>query len=371
MKFIAYLCNVIELSRHIEILLLRNDCVIVPDFGGFMAHHIDARRDEDGLFVPPMRTIGFNPQLRLNDSLLAQSYAEAYDSSYPEAVRRIESEVNELRQHLENEGSFELSNIGTLKLNEDHHYVFEPCEAGILTPELYGLTTFEMKPLSEQKKEPEKQETIATEAPKEKPKAIEKALYTDDDSDEYIRIPRRWVRNAATAAVALIAVLVLSMPLANSGLMQMATTRISGDDTFKPMASEQKVPAKVETQKAAEKPAEQPKAEPQPAPAETTEAEPEATKTVAEEKPIEKKEEKQLAQPTGYCIVLASQVTRKNAQAFVQQLHREGLLEATVYVKNGVVRVIYKNFETEAEAYNDLNMMRGDVYFDDAWVMKM
>ena len=37
--------NVIELERHIEILLLSNDCVIVPDFGGFMAHHADARFD--------------------------------------------------------------------------------------------------------------------------------------------------------------------------------------------------------------------------------------------------------------------------------------------------------------------------------------
>ena len=28
----------IELARHIEILLLENDCVIIPDFGGFIAH---------------------------------------------------------------------------------------------------------------------------------------------------------------------------------------------------------------------------------------------------------------------------------------------------------------------------------------------
>lgn len=60
----------IELDRHIEILLLSNDCVIVPDFGGFMAHHVDARYDEaDGTFLPPLRTLGFNPQLKMNDSL--------------------------------------------------------------------------------------------------------------------------------------------------------------------------------------------------------------------------------------------------------------------------------------------------------------
>ena len=96
---------VIEISRHIEILLLSNDCVIVPGLGGFMAHHIDSRYEEDeNLFLPPLRTLGFNPQLKINDSLLAQSYVEAYDISYPEALRRIEDEVNEMTQHINNKG---------------------------------------------------------------------------------------------------------------------------------------------------------------------------------------------------------------------------------------------------------------------------
>ena len=54
--------------------------MIVPDFGGFIAHHVEARYDADEkLWLPPFRTLGFNQQLRLNDSLLAQSYVDAYD----------------------------------------------------------------------------------------------------------------------------------------------------------------------------------------------------------------------------------------------------------------------------------------------------
>lgn len=88
----------IQIQRHIEILLLSHDCVIVPGFGGFIAHHVDARYDEDDrLWLPPYRTLGFNPQLTLNDSLLAQSYVEAYDMSYPDALRQIEAEVEELK----------------------------------------------------------------------------------------------------------------------------------------------------------------------------------------------------------------------------------------------------------------------------------
>jgi hypothetical protein len=107
--------------------------VIVPGFGGFMAHHVDARYDgRDSMFLPPLRTIGFNPQLQMNDSLLALSYVEAYDISYPEALNRIADEVTEMRQTLENSGKFELNDIGTIILNEDGNYTFEPCEAGIL-----------------------------------------------------------------------------------------------------------------------------------------------------------------------------------------------------------------------------------------------
>ena len=111
-----------------------------------MAHHVDAHYDEEeNIFLPPLRTLGFNPLLKLNDSLLAQSYIEAYDISYPEATRRIEEEVNELKQHLRNKGVYELEDIGTLRLNDEGNYIFEPCEAGILTPTLYGLSSFEMK----------------------------------------------------------------------------------------------------------------------------------------------------------------------------------------------------------------------------------
>ena len=34
----------IELAQHIETLLLENDCVIVPGFGGFVAHYSPATR---------------------------------------------------------------------------------------------------------------------------------------------------------------------------------------------------------------------------------------------------------------------------------------------------------------------------------------
>ncbi len=208
----------IELERHIEVLLLNNDCVIIPNFGGFMVHHVEARYDEkDHIFLPPYRTLGFNPQLKMNDSLLAQSYIEAYDISYPEAIKRIVSEVDELNQILDNEGEYELNDIGTLHRNEMGSFDFVPCDAGILTPYLYGLSSFELESLSSIKAKRNKEVIEAEKEITNIPtgiQALEKANIfanqsslsnkTEDeqeDQEKSIRISISMLRNAAAVAI--------------------------------------------------------------------------------------------------------------------------------------------------------------------------
>ncbi len=47
-------------------------------------------KKEENLFLPPTRTIGFNPQLKLNEGVLVQSYMSAYDTSFADATRIVE-----------------------------------------------------------------------------------------------------------------------------------------------------------------------------------------------------------------------------------------------------------------------------------------
>ena len=88
----------ITLARHIELLLLEHDCVIVPGFGGFIANHVEAQYsgEQEQLFLPPYRTIGFNQQLKVNDGLLLQSYMAAYDASYPAAYLQMEKDIENM-----------------------------------------------------------------------------------------------------------------------------------------------------------------------------------------------------------------------------------------------------------------------------------
>ena len=342
----------IELQRHIEILLLTNDCVIVPDFGGFMTHESAARYDEgDHTFLPPLRTLGFNPQLRLNDSVLAQSYVEAYDISYPEALRRIEHEVNELRERLSEEGSYVMDDLGTLTVNQDGHYEFAPCESGILSPALYGLGAFTFNRLNDEA-------PVAVEKPLA-PAAIEEEEFkgetqptllefTDDNEDHgAIVIKMSWIRNAIAVAAAAIAFFLIATPVANSDLGNQAMSQLQGQwfcklipqDTNALSAEPMAEPAKPEK---AMKPA-------QPVP-------PITMPSPVDDKP--------------YCLVLASQVKKTNAELYVEQLHKKGYMEAAVYIHKGIVRVVYGNFQTEEDAYRQLSSLTHKKDFEEAWVYK-
>lgn len=366
---------VIELERHIEILLLDNDCVIVPDLGGFMAHYSEAHYDDsDQMFLPPSRTLGFNPALKMNDSLLAQSYIEAYDISYPEALKRIEDEVNELRQHIENEGYYELNDIGVLRVNEYGNYEFEPCEAGILTPALYGLSSVEIDSLEsiapafvETKTRPVKIETATdSETKEEKAREVKmtSSLFDEDDNDDKVHIRVSVLRNIAAAAIAIFAFFLISTPLNNGSHKEMSMlnmntetlTRILPKTTVQGVAEVKGITAK-ELNKKEEKAIQKSEVEN----LETS------SSSVSENQEV-KPEEQNLPY---YTIVLASHVSKKNAAAYVEKLHKAGFNEAQVYSGRSTTRVIFNQYKSEAEAYGALHEMREYTEFNDAWVYKV
>lgn len=371
-----------ELERHIEILLLSNDCVIVPDFGGFMAHHVDARYDgRDNMFLPPLRTVGFNPQLKMNDSLLAQSYVEAYDISYPEAIDRLANEVAEIRQRLENEGKYEINNIGTIYLNEDGNYTFEPCEAGILTPNYYGLGGFDMLPLCAQENEPtvtlektnstniaENIEINQEEKQAEPVVALQNATansvfdVNDDDekpSAEFILIKKSWLRNLAAACIAIIAFFAISTPLRTPNVQTSKIdtgmlTRIMPKELVTQNTHQTKLASKAENSEKVLK------------------INPETNKDAndeANEKKIDQAELKS-AKPY-YGIVLASRVTKRNAANYVETLQAKGFKAAKVVITATNVKVVYGSYETEGQAYKALHDLRNNEVFADGWIIKV
>lgn len=360
----------IELERHIEVLLLNNDCVIIPNFGGFMVHHVEARYDEKNhIFLPPYRTLGFNPQLKMNDSLLAQSYIEAYDISYPEAIKRIVSEVDELNQILDNEGEYELNDIGTLHRNEMGSFDFVPCDAGILTPYLYGLSSFELESLSSIKAKRNKEVIEAEKEITNIPtgiQALEKANIfanqsslsnkTEDeqeDQEKSIRISISMLRNAAAVAILFVVLMLIPTPLSNKK-DKLIQSELNTSLLYKI------IPNDVITEKAGVNPLEKIASKPQPESTKEVKA-----KEVVEEVNTPKKQE------TFYTIVLASRITKKNAEAYTKSLKTKGLENAEMIAKGGHVKVICGRYESEKEAYKAMNKLNNNPDFADCWVTKI
>ena len=130
-------------TKYIQDLLYRYECVILPGFGAFITQqHSAGIHDITGEFFPPKKTVSFNRQLIKNDGLLANYLMEAEKVSYENAVERIEQFVNELELVLEKNTTVNLEHIGSLTLTEGGKLQFEPAAGTNFMKEAFGLSNF-------------------------------------------------------------------------------------------------------------------------------------------------------------------------------------------------------------------------------------
>lgn len=374
----------IELARHIEILLLENDCVIIPDFGGFIAHYQPARYvKEENLYLPPVRTIGFNPQLTINDGLLVQSYMQAHHTDFPDATRMIEEEVAGLKENLYKEGCAEIHGIGVLHYNIHGTYEFHPNEDGALSPALYGLGSFSISRLEYLTS------TISA--------TTRELLPQQEKRKRTVRFKRQWIGNAVAVAAAVLLFFFLSVPVENTyvdkgnyaslgtdGLFDairsqsLATTLITvpgkpqqpkktgiknNQNTLKPVAVKVEKVGKVEetapknivvTSLSTEQPA-----KPVVKPSATSKPAPEKKETAA---PVANKK-------GNYCIIVSSLPTANDAQQVLNDYKQKGYKDATIIEGNGRYRLSLCNFADKATAYKKLNELKQNDAFKNAWVL--
>lgn len=381
-----------ELSRHIEVLLLENDCVIVPGLGGFIAHNKAAEfKDSANIFCPPLRTIGFNPQLTINDGLLAQSYMQSYDTDFPDASRKIESVVSQIKDSLYKNGQAELDNIGTLYYTMAGTYGFEPYGNAFFSPSLYGLGSFSISPLSElaSVKETAAEQRIvietvpsSVESPKEKNKQ---------------HIIKRMAEHAIGIAAAIILFFVLSVPVENTYLdnssyaslgaetmldairskslatsspdkadnaedMQQTATadRRNNVNTLRPVAVKtvkvekavKAEPAVVKKEKTAEAVKEKPKA--------TVKKEAKAAKEVQKSNTTGDK---------GLFVIVASLQTMQDAEKELAKFKKQGYNDAKILTSDNRFRIALYSYTDKSQAYNKINELRKEEQFKTAWLL--
>lgn len=140
-----YLCLMIRLITHIEYLLHEHNCVIIPDFGGFVVNTIPPKRDGIATFHAPVCELVFNRDLIHNDGLLAQSYMRDGSLTFDSAMLKLEKDVQELKHQLREQRRVDLGKLGSFDMHDEKRFVYT--RGSFVRPSLFGLTQATLKPL--------------------------------------------------------------------------------------------------------------------------------------------------------------------------------------------------------------------------------
>lgn len=129
------------LTNYINDLLYRYDCVIVPNFGGFVTNAVSAKVNHfSHTFYPPTKQITFNAHLKNNDGLLANYIASTEGLSFEQANDKIAKVVKSWNAQLKLD-TVKINKVGTLSLNKDKQLIFEPDLSANYLTETFGMST--------------------------------------------------------------------------------------------------------------------------------------------------------------------------------------------------------------------------------------
>ena len=130
-----------EILACIKELLIQNDCVAIPGFGGFVSIYrpadIQASR-----FSPPTKIVSFNRKLNFNDGLLVGWIARKSAISYREASVKVNRVVAEVNYRLTEGEPVNFPGIGIIKYDNQENLLFSPQVFNEINPDAFGLFAF-------------------------------------------------------------------------------------------------------------------------------------------------------------------------------------------------------------------------------------
>ena len=309
------------LTSHIEYLLSRHDCVVVPGLGAFVKHYENSEISADfQVITSPKISIGFNQEVNHNDGLLVTSVMRCDAVSYEVAARYVEREVTSMLRLLSQGDEIPMGRIGLLRSSSEGKTTFRQFPCPTLGNEWFGLNKkLTVRPLLEILSEQEKG-TVT------QPLWVAKA--------------RKIATIAASIVVLVFLSLVLSTPISHNGLTsaEMAGLNKPFDihqaQTESPVCQEPNIELRFTSPKAVEKPA------------------------VAEQEPV--------ATETGrYYLIVSSLESERQAKKFISGHDGDNLQVLNVEGK-------YRVYIARSDDFEALSAQRAqvDAQYPGAWIFK-
>jgi hypothetical protein len=341
-----YLCGMLRVSVHIERLLPVNDCVIIPEFGGFVLQsHPAIYAAREHIFYPPRKEIVFNPVLRHNDGLLSESYMQSYGMEFKDAQLSLKKDVEELKAELEEKGFVSLGTIGSFRKEKEGGYLFQPgadSSAFVSNVNAYGLDTFHLPPF----------QTITVPQIKSVP-----PVRTGRKNGRvfYLPVHRAVVYAVGTATAIITLFLVMSVPV-----REVDRTAYTAGFTLSEIMPESAMPA------------EQPAPfvlhpEEMPAPTPTPATAPETT-TSSRPAPPQQLQPASLQRQKSYYIIIGSFRTETQAEKFLTGISVSECKETGVVKHGEHVRVYAARYGNREDAETYLSQLRTNGKFKNAWL---
>lgn len=292
-----------ELLAYIKELLLLNDCVIIPGFGGFVTNYKQAGLHVSQ-FTPPAKSVSFNKKLNFNDGLLINHVASEEGLNYIAARKKVDLMVQELNYRLTDGEDINIPGLGDLHYDEQQHLVFTPKIEGNLNIDAFGLDTFSYESLFSRQ-------------------VARKAISQQDRQAVEVIFQKRSLKKVLLAVPLLFALAVI--PLKNN------TTHIQKSDlsSIREMVMPTASPAVMEETPVVEE-----------------------TLTVDAEEVAEAAQAEEIAEetPARYFLIVGSFRAEENAQTFIGQLDKKGYQGTDLGVIKGLHYISLGGYTTIDDA---------------------
>ena len=340
-----YLCPMQRLFTHIERLLLTNDCVIIPEFGGFVIHPCPAEyKSAEHRFCPPGKNIVFNPSLRHYDRLISESYMQMYDISFEEAYISMRNDIEELSHVLDKEGSAYFGKIGFLRKDDVGKLFFEVER----NTSFVGLKPFALYPFHFPPVVHNEQKMITAITQSIQPETKQKRVV-------YLHVNRGLLRVIGVSAAAVALFLLISTPVNDVSIRSYSASMIPSKfisrsecvaDTLIKTTIESVLEADTITNIAVSEELSTPQ-------------------TIREAEPTDTTEEKD---QKIYYAIIGSFSTENQANLFMQQINIPELTTMGIVVNDGRVRVYAEKFDKRDDAQNYILRLRANEKLKDTWL---
>lgn len=324
-----------EMVSHIEFLLHEHNCVIIPDFGGFVVNMMSSRRDGIATFLAPTCELVFNRDLTHNDGLLAQSYMKSDQLTFEAAMQRIAHAVEELKSQLREMHRVEMEKLGSFVMNDENRFTFMP--AHFVRPALFGLNRATLRPLVQM----------------QSPAAPVKEVATGSG--------QRFAGVAAVAA-AMILLMMFLLPVSDTNKERQSAQMIADTSLFGNKANKQHAQEVAQHDMLAANDADSSPALP------TTEI---VTAEVSVEAPGETPTQMLAAAGPHYYVVMGVYELPHVAQKMIETLQNEGFAEVGSLKRSGRIDVYAASFTSGGEAQAFLQKVYQNYpSHSDAWILK-